>query len=231
MSEPGVLLAIETSQRRGGVAVRDRDGRVHVESLGTSDRHDDDLLPAVDRLYARLRLAPSDTVAIGVSTGPGGFTGLRIAIATAKMLAASLGAQLIAVPTALVVAESWAGPGPIIVALASKQQTVWVTRLRRSGVVSAWAMDDDGRLAEIDAVQLEQVEVLLGDRYLPDALRERCHEVGVAVVEPIFDAAACLAVAGRLLDDGRTTEPLAMSPMYARPPAAVASRDRDRYRR
>ncbi len=224
----GVLLAIETSQRRGGVAVRDRDGRDHVEWLRTSNRHDDDLLAAVDRLYARLRLAPPDTDAIGVSTGPGGFTGLRVAIAMAKMLSEALGARLIAVPTALVVAESWAGPGPIIVALASKQQTVWVTRLRRSR--NGWATDEDGRLAEIDEIRIEEAEVLLGDRYLPEALRERCHEVGVAVVEPIFNPAACLAVAGHLLTDGRTTEPLAMAPMYARPPAAVARRDRDRYR-
>ncbi len=91
-------------------------------------------------------------------------------------------------------------------------------------------MDDDGSLTEIDAIQLGQAEVLLGDRYLPDSLRERCHDVGVAVVEPVFNPAACLAVAGRLLTDGLTTEPLAMAPMYARPPAAVARRDRDRYR-
>ncbi len=226
----GVLLAIETSQRRGGVAVRDRDGRDHVEWLRTSDRHDDDLLAAVDRLYTRLRLAPSDTDAIGVSTGPGGFTGLRIAIATAKMLSEALGARLIAVPTALVVADSWAGPGPIIVALASKQQTVWVTRLRRSDAGRGWAMDDDGRLTEIDAIQLGQAEVLLGDRYLPEALRERCQEACVAVIEPIFNPAAGLAVAGRLLAGGLRTEPLAMVPMYARPPAVVANRDRDRYR-
>ena len=64
----GVLLAIETSQRLGGVAVRDRDGGDHAESLRTSNRHDDDLLAAVDRLYTRLQLAPSDTEAIGVST-------------------------------------------------------------------------------------------------------------------------------------------------------------------
>ena len=230
MSETGVLLAIETSQRRGGVAARDRDGRHHVEWLRTSDRHDDDLLAAVDRLYARLRLAPSDTDAIGVSTGPGGFTGLRIAIATAKMLAETLGARLIAVPTTLVVAESWTGPGPIIVALASKQRTVWVTHLRRCGAGSAWAMDDDGSLTEIDAIQLGQAEVLLGDRYLPESLRERCQEADVAVVEPRFSPQACLAVAGRLLADGFSTEPLAVVPMYARPPAVVANRDRDRYR-
>ena len=48
MSATPVLLAIEASQRRGGVAVRDHDGEDHVEWLGASARHDDDLLADLD---------------------------------------------------------------------------------------------------------------------------------------------------------------------------------------
>jgi len=225
MSGPQVLLAIEASQRRGGVAVRDRDGRDHVELLGAESRHDDDLLAAIDRLYARLRLVPSDTRAIGVSTGPGGFTGLRIAIATAKMLGESLGACLVAVPTSLVVAESRQGPGPIIVALSSKQDRVWATHLEQSGADRTWTMVGQGSLTDAAAVQLEGVAALLGDRYLPEVLRTRCLEAGVAVVEPVFSPLACLAVAGRLLAEGRTTDPLELAPEYSRPPAAAVKTD------
>ncbi len=229
MNEPQVLLAIEASQRRGGVAVRDRLGNDHVEWLGAQARHDDDLLAAVDRLYTRLGLVPSDTRAIGVSTGPGGFTGLRIAIATAKMLAESLGACLVAVPTSLVVAESHLGPGPIIVALSSKQETVWATRLEKVGAERTWTMVSEGGLADAAAVPLEGTVALLGDKYLPEVLRARCRDAGVAVVEPVFSPLACLAVAGRLLGEGRTTGPLELAPKYPRPPAAVVNRDR--YRR
>ena len=231
MSDPQVLLAIEASQRRGGVAVRDSDGRDHEELLGAEAMHDDDLLAAIDRLYIRLSLVPSDTRAIGVSTGPGGFTGLRIAVATAKMLAESLGASLVAVPTSLVVAESFQEQGPIIVALSSRQQTVWATRLEQVGSERTWAMMDEGGLADADAIRLDGIAALLGDRYLPEVLRARCREAGVAVVEPVFSPLACLAVAGRLLAEGRTTDSLELAPEYSRPPAAVVKSNRDRYRR
>ncbi len=230
MSATRVLLAIEASQRRGGVAVRDRDGLDHVEWLGASARHDDDLLSAVDRLYARLRIAPADTDVVGVSTGPGGFTGLRVAVATAKMLAESLGAQLVAVPTAMGVVERRSGPGPITVALASKEGSVWETRLDRAGNDVPWTVEQAGRLTDAGTVRVDGLAALMGDEFLPQELRERCAAAGVVVVEPIFDPVACLAVTSRMFDAGKTTDPLAIKPIYARPPAAVANSVRDRYR-
>lgn len=107
-----LMLAIETSQHRGSVAVKLPDGRIDSESLSPKKRHDDDLLPAIDRLFARNNLKPRDLSdgAVAVSIGPGGFTGLRIAVATAKMFAETLGAKIIAVPSALVAAEGLAFP-------------------------------------------------------------------------------------------------------------------------
>jgi tRNA threonylcarbamoyl adenosine modification protein YeaZ len=230
MSGTPILLAIESSQRRGGIAVRDHDGKDHVEWLGASARHDDDLLAAVDRMYTRLGLAPADTGVVGVSTGPGGFTGLRVAVATAKMLAESLGAQLVAVPTALVVAERQGGPGPITVALASKEGSVWETRLVRAGNDAPWTVEQPGGLTAAGRVRVEGLMALLGDQYLPQELRQRCAAAGVVVVEPIFDPVACLLVTSRLFEQGRTIDPLAIAPIYSRPPAAVATSDRDRYR-
>src|SRR5262245_14406799 len=111
------ILAIETSQHIGGVALRDAQGRAHVEMLLAKRRHDDDFLPAIDRLFHRASLKPADMKAVGVSIGPGGFTGLRIAVSTAKMFSEVLGAKIAAPPTALVVAESFDGDGPLLVAL------------------------------------------------------------------------------------------------------------------
>ena len=221
-----ILLAIETSQRRGGVALRDAAGRAHIEWLDPAGRHDDDLVAAIDRLYARLGLAPRQTQAVGVSIGPGGFTGLRIAVAAAKMLAETLGAKVVAVPTALVVAESHEGPGPVVVALSSKGGTVWAARLRRDG---AWQPEGEGGLADAGTLSLEGAEALLGDRYLPPALLDAAARIGVPVLEPVFSPLACLSVAWRLLLQGKTTDPLALLPIYARPPA-VTLRPRDRYR-
>jgi tRNA threonylcarbamoyladenosine biosynthesis protein TsaB len=217
-----VLLAIEASQRTAGVAVRDGRGEAHVEWVSSAVRYDDDLLPAINRLYGRLGLPPSRTRAVGVSVGPGGFTGLRIAVATAKALAEALGAKIVSVPTALVAAESCEGPGPILVALASKGETTWVTRLDRAGGgAGTWRIEVEGHIVDAESVWLNEIKSVLGDRYLPGAVRARCEQAGVAVVDPIFSPLACLSVAARLFEKSHTVDPLVLAPIYPRPPAAV----------
>jgi tRNA threonylcarbamoyl adenosine modification protein YeaZ len=215
-----VLLALEASQRTGGVAVRDGRGEAHVEWMSPASRFDDDLLPAIERLYERVGLAPPETEAVGVSIGPGGFTGLRIAVSTAKMLAEGLGAKIVAVPSALVAAEAHEGPGPILVALSAKGATAWVTRLVRDAG-DAWSIDRKG-LVDAAGLALEGAEALLADRYLPQAMRDRCGAARVPIVDPIFSPLACLGAAARRLDAGRTTDPLVLAPLYPRPPAAVS---------
>lgn len=228
MAEP-IILAIETSQREGAVALRDAAGE-HVEPLLASRRHDDDLIPAADRMMTRAGLAPRDLDAVGVSIGPGGFTGLRIAVSTAKMLAMALEVKVIAVPTALVVAEGCpAGQirdGPIIVALACKRGTFWSTTLIRPS--GHWIITGAPAPADADTFSLKDVTALIADRYLPDAARKRAAEAGVPVIEPKFDAAALLAVSARRLAAGETADPLTLAPLYPRPPEAVSLWERRR---
>ena len=214
-----VVLAIETSQRKGGVALRDAAGAAHVEWVAANLRHDDDLLPAIDRLYRRLGLEPEATDAVGVSIGPGGFTGLRIAVSTAKMLGEALGCALVAVPSALVAAGSYQGAGPIIVALASKADTCWVTRIE--WVDDRWAPADDGRLADARSLELRDIQALIGDEFLPRGIRDACSAAKVAIIDPKFDPLACLAATEQRLKQGDTTDPLSLGPRYPRRPEAV----------
>jgi tRNA threonylcarbamoyladenosine biosynthesis protein TsaB len=229
-----IVLAIETSQRTGSVAARRIHplslhgiGPVEVEPLAPKLRHDDDLLPAIDRLMRRLDAPPRDLAAVGVSVGPGGFTGLRIAISTAKMLAEALGARLVAVPSALVAAAAQArrrgGAGgaarPLLVALASKGDTCWLTRIDSTagGPVAVGAAG----LVSAGTLDLAGARELLADEHLPAPIRARCHEAGVPVIPPIFEAAACLEVTEQHLAAGNTIDPLVIAPLYPRPPEAV----------
>ncbi len=222
MTGGSVVLAIEASQREGGVAVRDRDGGAHAEGISTDTRYDDDLLPAIDRLYKRCGLQPGDTGVVGVSVGPGGFTGLRIAVSTAKMLAESTGARLVAVPSALVVAQRAAHSRPILVALASKDDTAWVTRLQRTPEGS-WQADDEGHLLRASELPLDGVAALYGDGYLPAPFREACTASNVPVEAPTFDPLACLEATERSAAASCFTDPLRLGPLYPRPPSAVTN--------
>jgi tRNA threonylcarbamoyl adenosine modification protein YeaZ len=217
-----ILLAIEASQRTGGVAVRDDRGESHAEPISPAARFDDDLLSAIDRLFVRVGLEPRRTEVIGVSIGPGGFTGLRISVSTAKMLAEVLGAEVVAVPSALVAAESHEGAGPILVALASKDQTAWVTRLERSVDPEAWTIVGEGGLADAEGLELQGIAAMVADRHLPQPMRDRCRAAGVEVQNPIFSPIGCLRASVRLFKKSQTTDPLVLAPIYPRPPSAVS---------
>ncbi len=223
MTTDAVVLAIETSQRVGGVALSDPNGRVYVERLSSERRHDDQLLPAIDRLFDAAGARRGELAAVGVSTGPGGFTGLRIAVSTAKMLAVALDAAVVAVPSALVAAESApagvAGEGPIVVALASKRETIWAQILARTA--GEWRPRGPGAILDAEALTFDGIQALIGDRHLPGSVRRACAAAAVPVIEPAFEPAACLAITQRFLAAGERTDPLVLAPIYARPPEAV----------
>ncbi|MCH7545044.1 MAG: tRNA (adenosine(37)-N6)-threonylcarbamoyltransferase complex dimerization subunit type 1 TsaB [Planctomycetes bacterium] len=225
-----VLLAIETSQRKGGVALSDAKGVVHVEMLRESQRHDDDLMPAIDRLLTKAGLQPGDLEAVGLSIGPGGFTGLRIAITTAKMLAETLEVKLIAVPSALVATESHnpALTGPILVALASKGETSWLTKVDSTS--GRWEIRGEPGLLDAHQLDLTDITVLLGDHHVPEAIRKKCEGTPVPIVEPQFDPVACLKVSLYQFASGDMTDPLMLHPLYPRPPEAVTLWEKRRKR-
>src|SRR5262245_58553079 len=69
-----------------------------VEALAPERRHDDDLVPSIDRVFRRAGCSPGEIGLVGVSIGPGGFTSLRIAIAAAKMICEATGSRCVGVP-------------------------------------------------------------------------------------------------------------------------------------
>ncbi len=97
-------LAIETSSRLGSVTLGRADEPLAHATMPPQVRHRVDLMPTIDGLCQQHRVQPADLGEIYVSIGPGSFTGLRIAIATARTLAQTTGAKLVAVPTLDVVA-------------------------------------------------------------------------------------------------------------------------------
>jgi tRNA threonylcarbamoyladenosine biosynthesis protein TsaB len=220
------LLAIETSQHIGSVAVRDRAGEIQSEQLSPKKRHDDDLLPAIDRLFARCGFKPRDLAggAVAVSIGPGGFTGLRIAVATAKMFAETLGAKVIAVPSALVAAQGQKSEDKnkrVLVALAAKGSTFWATQVERVG--DHWQLSTAMAPGIVDArtMPLADIQLMIADEHLPGDVRDRCARENVLVLAPEFHAAACLVLAEHMLARGEFTDPLALLPLYPRQPEAV----------
>ncbi len=80
------LVALEASTRAGSVAV-EHDGETTSATLDGERAHASDLLVTLDRLLTDLGAAPARVEAVLVGTGPGSFTGLRVAISIAMGVA------------------------------------------------------------------------------------------------------------------------------------------------
>ena len=85
------VLGIDTSGILGGVALA-RDGRLLGETrCDARSAASERMIPQIDRLLSDLGVAQDELDRLGVVLGPGSFTGLRVALGTAKGLALGLG--------------------------------------------------------------------------------------------------------------------------------------------
>ncbi len=100
-----MLLAVDTATRMVGLALYDG-VRVGSERTWSSNRyHTVELAPAVEQMLADADIT-TKVKAIGVATGPGSFTALRIGLAFAKGFAFSENIPLIGIPTLDIVATA-----------------------------------------------------------------------------------------------------------------------------
>ena len=79
-----LVLGIESATPVASVALMDETGLLGEIMLNVGLTHSEQLLPMIDDLLRQCRRKIREVTAIGVSAGPGSFTGLRIGMATAK---------------------------------------------------------------------------------------------------------------------------------------------------
>jgi tRNA threonylcarbamoyl adenosine modification protein YeaZ len=84
------------------------------------------LMPLIADMLGRCGRAPSDLGVIGVGTGPGNFTGIRISVAAARGLALALGVPAVGVSGLEALALD--GPRPLLACLDARRDHVYLQR-------------------------------------------------------------------------------------------------------
>lgn len=97
-----LLLCIDSSTTHASVAVAKDAVLLGIKTSASQKEHASFLQPAIKNLLLELGLELKQLDAIAVTTGPGSYTGLRVAMATAKGLSFALNIPLIGIPTTLV---------------------------------------------------------------------------------------------------------------------------------
>ncbi len=111
------VLVIDTATTSAVVALGTIDGELlAVDEWEAGHRHAEELLVRIADLLARAgigRPGPGALAGIVAGSGPGGYTGLRVGLATAHGLARAAAAPLVGIPTGLALAAAARAGGAV----------------------------------------------------------------------------------------------------------------------
>ena len=223
-----LLLGLDTATRRIGVVVANEHGMLgRVELGGTADttppRHAETLAPAIAWCCEQCGVDLNQMSAIAVGIGPGMFTGLRVGVTTAKVLAQSLRVPVIPVPSLDLLAYPLRHSRRLVVATidARRHELYWAIYRQVPGGVQRVSEYDlgtpDDLIAELEARGEEAL--LCGDGSLRFAdsfgsLGRHVELAGPAHASPSLSALAELAAARYQRED--FVAPAEVLPMYLR---------------
>ena len=217
------LLAIETSTTTGGVAVGVGTAAVEVR-LAPPIRHAEALLPAIDYALDAAGVTRRDLAGIVIGGGPGSFTGLRIAGATAKALAHALGVPLFAASGLLAQAAALADAHAPVCALFDARRGEVYAACYRFDATAAPSVLLEPAVGDVLAFeeQLRELDPLyVGEGALRNAARmEQAGARLGGVPDPWPSAAALLALVAAAPERYRVAEPAAWQPLYVRASSA-----------
>lgn len=152
-------LALDTSTHLLVIALIDHDTVIAKETLDIPKRQSELTLLEVNRLMTQIGWKPSDLNAVVVTDGPGSYTGLRIAMTIAKVLAVIQPIELYTIGTL----QLWAGLLPKVRVILDARAKRVFTGVYEHGI----AVEDDHAIAiESLIMKLDQEEVVVGHAQL-----------------------------------------------------------------
>jgi tRNA threonylcarbamoyladenosine biosynthesis protein TsaB len=216
------ILAIETTERIGSVALAEDRKLLSEKRLDSTKRSAQSLAPAIRQILDEAGWKPVDVELVATTIGPGSFTGLRVGVTTAKTFAYCVQAEVLGVDTLETIASAVPPEvGKLAVAIDAQRGEV---------VAAVFERDRQGRMRP--AGEAAVVEI---DRWLESL------EAGAAVAGPVLarlhgrlpdrvsvvpeqywrpTAAAVALLAGRHHREGRRDDLWNFVPRYSRRSAA-----------
>lgn len=225
----GAILALESSTHTGSAAVGDAGGIFAEVVRNIGGGHSSALLPAADQVLAAAGLRPADLAGVVVGGGPGSFTGLRVAAATAKGMVRALGIPLFSYSGLLAAAASaWSAERVVCALFDARRRDVYAASYRFGGSGSAVEVVMEPRAVALDqlldSIQGGEAPLFVGEGAVLHR-EELERRLGAAVLPAHFGvprASALVWLATHAPELGRVPDSTAWEPDYVR--AAGAER-------
>lgn len=222
------ILALETSTEYCSVALW-CDGRSTARCERVGQKHSEQLMPMLEGVLREsgLKLAELDGIAFG--SGPGSFTGVRIACGVTQGLA--LGAELpvVGVCTLLALAEA-SGQSKVIAALDARMGEIYHAAYEKRGEL--WVVVIDPNLCKAESAPpvggANWFGAGSGFAAHGEALVQRyAGQLSAVDAEALPQAAAIARLAAPLFAAGSGMDAALAAPLYLRDKVALTTRERE----
>jgi tRNA threonylcarbamoyladenosine biosynthesis protein TsaB len=200
-----VIIGIDAASADLSIALLEPDGElIAADGWPSAQRQSAELLPRLVELVRRADRELPSTALVAVGTGPGSFTGLRVAMALAKGLAVGLGRPVVGIGSlpAWLDAE---GPARAAIARAGAHDAYVLARDADAPIV----LDEEAvraRLADTPVVAPGELAAAFGLR---------------RAVAPRAAAAIAERARRRLADEPAGDDVRSLEPIYLRPPRGL----------
>lgn len=147
------FLAYDTSSETLSIAIFENDALVAEREFPLFTRHSADLTPSLEKVFKENKMRPEELEVIAVGLGPGSFTGLRVGITTAKVMAYALKKKIIGIPSIEAIArgvEDW--DGPVAVVLDAKKGKIYSAVYQKRGI--DWRLIQKPALDTLDSFRV-----------------------------------------------------------------------------
>ncbi len=206
-----VVLALDSAGLGCSVVVASGETVLGAEFDRAMHGQAEKLLPMVDSVMRRAGLPASALDIIGVTVGPGSFTGIRIGLAAARGIAHATGARLIGVTgfeaVAAGLAGSSLGAGFILIALESRRADLYVQLFDHAHV----ALEDP--TATMPAALNERITSIIGAAPLLVA-----GDAAQRAASTLSQRPDTMVAAGSAPDAAGPAQSAKTVPLYLRPP-------------
>lgn len=226
-SSDAMILLFDTSTPTGYLALGDAT-QVRASATWLAEQsHSRQLPPHIQTALAESKLTAADLTHIAVGIGPGSFTGLRVALATAKGLGIALGIPIVAVTSLKLFAAACRATTPQIVATTDAFRGelyvgVYDARSFKQNQ-EVLSMTPDNAIAALR--QLENPFTMTGTgfaRYESQFTNALGPIPYVPLTDPDFTG--MLSIAAEHIKEARFADPAAILPYYVRHAEAVEKR-------
>ena len=220
------ILAVETSTESCSVAVW-AEGVEHVRETIAGQRHSELLMGMLDDALKEsgFRVADMDGIAFG--SGPGSFTGIRIACGVVQGLAFAAHKPVIAIPSLLALAEA-ANACRVIAAFDARMGETYLAAYERDGM--AWKCVIEPRLADFQSMPPVEGKGWIGIGSGFDSHAYVCAAYGAQVSRVLPGRLPSAREVARLsataMATGAAISPELAAPLYIRNKVAMTSDER-----